>query len=73
MAKFEKISFDEFRKNVDSMMQFCMREYGWTIEEVKRQPYETLCRMIIEKGEEKESQKQQEVITGSALKQLFGS
>lgn len=55
------------------MMQFCMREYGWTIEDVKRQPYETLCRMIIEKGEEKEEQKQKEVITGSALKQLFGS
>lgn len=49
-----------------------MREFGWTIDEVKRQPYETLCRMIIDKGEEKERQKQSEVITGTALKQLFG-
>lgn len=54
------------------MTQFCMKEYGWTIEEVKRQPYETLCRMIIDKGQEKEKQEQSKVYTGSDLKQLFG-
>ncbi|MEB8101057.1 hypothetical protein [Staphylococcus xylosus] len=47
-----------------------MERYGWTITEVKQQPYYPLMELLNDDEENKEQEP--EVITGSALKGLFG-
>ena len=47
---------------MDNIRRYCMREYGWTLNEVNQQPYEKLMKLIINK--EKKSQENQ-LITGA--------
>lgn len=50
-----------------------MEKYGWTITEVKSQPYFPLLELLNEDDEASEQEnEEQEVITGSALRNLFG-
>lgn len=50
-----------------------MEKYGWTLTEVKSQPYFSLLELLNDDEEqEEESEPEQEVITGSALRNIFG-
>ncbi|MBF7019211.1 hypothetical protein ISO99_04730 [Staphylococcus sp. 18_1_E_LY] len=50
-----------------------MEQYGWTLTEVKNQPYFELLNILNSQNtEEEEQQEEQKVYTGTDLKQLFG-
>ncbi|EZY77522.1 hypothetical protein [Staphylococcus aureus] len=50
-----------------------METYGWTLTEVKAQPYIQLLEILSSESEaEKQDKEQQKVYTGSDLKMLFG-
>lgn len=52
-----------------------MEKYGWTITQVKEQPYFELLNLLNEDNDEKEEQQNEEekVYTGTDLRMLFGS
>ncbi|AGC90886.1 MULTISPECIES: hypothetical protein [Bacillati] len=52
-----------------------MEKYGWTLTEVKQQPYIELLDLLNSEDEveEKQEESEQKVYTGSDLKFLFGS
>lgn len=47
-----------------------MEKYGWTLTEVKSQPYFPLLELL--NDDEESEEEEQEVITGSALRNIFG-
>ncbi|MBF2751521.1 MULTISPECIES: hypothetical protein [Staphylococcus] len=49
-----------------------MEKYGWTLTEVKSQPYFPLLELLNDDEESEQEDEEQEVITGSALRNLFG-
>ncbi|MEM5397346.1 hypothetical protein [Staphylococcus gallinarum] len=50
-----------------------MEKYGWTLTQVKEQPYFSLLEILNADYEtEKEKQQEQKVYTGTDLKYLFG-
>ncbi|HAR7272668.1 hypothetical protein I6B58_05860 [Staphylococcus aureus] len=52
-----------------------MEQYGWTLTEVRDQPYLKLLEILNEDSDEESEEKQseQKVITGTDLRKLFGS
>ncbi|MCL9985144.1 hypothetical protein [Staphylococcus aureus] len=56
-----------------------MEQYGWTLTEVRKQPYVKLLEILNEENKEEteeeteEKQSEQKVITGTDLRKLFGS
>ncbi|MCE5000507.1 hypothetical protein KJC11_01485 [Staphylococcus warneri] len=61
--------------NLKQIQRFCMEKYGWTLTEVKQQPYIELLDLLNSEDEveEKQEESEQKVYTGSDLKFLFGS
>lgn len=66
-----KRHFIELKK----IQRFCMEQYGWTLTEVRKQPYVKLLEILNEENKEEteEKQSEQKVITGTDLRKLFGS
>lgn len=60
--------------NIKAIQRFCMQAYGWTITEVKNQPYFELLNLLNTDEEKEAEQKTEEpkMYTGSNLKHLFG-
>ena len=53
-----------------------MEQYGWTLTEVRKQPYVKLLEILNEENKEETEEKQSEqkkVITGTDLRNFFGS
>ncbi|MDK8646346.1 hypothetical protein QP816_12315 [Staphylococcus condimenti] len=51
-----------------------MEKYGWTITQVKEQPYFELLDLLNDDNEEEQPQQEEEkVYTGTDLRMLFGS
>ncbi|MDU9304412.1 hypothetical protein PQ701_04145 [Staphylococcus coagulans] len=50
-----------------------MEQYGWTLTEVKNQPYIELLGLLNSGKEEEKNESEQKVYTGTDLKYLFGS
>lgn len=61
--------------NIKKIQRFCMEQYGWTLTEVRKQPYVKLLEILNEENKEEteEKQSEQKVITGTDLRKLFGS
>ncbi|WP_368738891.1 hypothetical protein, partial [Escherichia coli] len=69
------ISIKDILSNIKKIQRFCMEQYGWTLTEVRKQPYVKLLEILNEENKEEteEKQSEQKVITGTDLRKLFGS
>ncbi len=70
----QKNNLNKRLSNLKEIQRFCMEQYGWTLTEVKNQPYiELLTLLNSSEKEEMKEESEQKVYTGRELKYLFGS